>query len=167
MKFKKYLNAGLFIALAASLAIILWTTLFSRIGADSRHFYPPFWSYKAMLNGSVKSLVENIGNIILFIPIGVIPALFFPVGIKKSLLIGFAVSLLIECSQWFFWLGSFELEDLLHNTIGAGIGAVIVNKIALRKMIRVPNGKNSLFLLLFLTTLIIALGFGYQCLKTC
>ena len=154
-------------ASAAALAVVLWITLFSRFGSDSRHFYPLFWSYKAILNGSVESLVENIGNIILFIPIGLIVALYFRLTIKKSFLIGLAVSLLIECSQWFFWLGSFEIDDLLHNTVGTSIGAALINRTHLGEVLRkqIQNKIRSLCAMACILVLLIGLPMGYRQLR--
>ena len=162
---KKWLNAFILLILAMSLALILWVTLFSRIGSDSRHFYPPFWSYKAILKGSGKALLENLENIVLFIPIGLALALVLRLGTKQSLLVGLIISLMIESSQWFFWLGSFEIDDLIHNSIGAGIGAALVNKTALGEIIRLTRGKKGLLSLLIVTGIIIAAGFGYQGLR--
>ena len=65
---KKVLHVVIILALAGMLVLILWLTVFSRLGRESRHFYPPFWSYKAILNGSGKALIEDVGNIILFFP---------------------------------------------------------------------------------------------------
>lgn len=162
---KKWLNAFILLILAMSLALILWVTLFSRIGSDSRHFYPPFWSYKAILKGSGKALLENLENIVLFIPIGLALALILRLGAKQSLFVGLMISLMIESCQWFFRLGSFEIDDLIHNSIGAGIGAALVNKTALGEIIRLTRGKKGLFSLLIVTAIIIAAGFGYQGLR--
>ena len=151
--------------LAVSVALILWLTLFSRLGSDSRHFYPPFWSYRAILNGDSRALLENIGNIVLFIPIGVAIALLLGCSVKKSCLLGFTLSLIIESCQWIFWLGSFEIDDLMHNTIGAGIGAVLVNRTVLGMALQLENRKKSIVALLLLMALIILSGFAYQGLK--
>lgn len=151
--------------LAVSIALILWLTVFSRLGSDSRHFYPPFRSYRAIIDGSGKALLEDIGNIVLFIPIGVAIALFLGCSVKQTLLIGFTLSLIIESCQWFFWLGSFEIDDLIHNTIGAGIGAVLVTHTALGTVLRPENRKKSFIVFLVLIVLIISSGFAYQGLK--
>lgn len=162
---KKWQSAFVIVVLAVSITLVLWLTLFSRLGSDSRHFYPPFWSYKAILNGSGKALLEDIGNIVLFIPIGVAIALLLGLSVNHSLLIGFTISLIIESCQWFFWLGSFEIDDLIHNTIGAGIGVVLVTRTAFGTMLKPGNRKKSLAALVLLTVLIISSGFAYQGLK--
>lgn len=57
---KRWKTTFVIVALAVSIAIVLWLTLFSRLGSESRSFYPPFWSYRAILNGNGKALLENI-----------------------------------------------------------------------------------------------------------
>ena len=136
MKFKKYVPYVLVFLLSLAIAAILWLTLFSRFGTDARRFYPPFWSYRAIAHGDGTVFFQNIGNIILFVPIGVSAALFLRQNIKQSLLIGFALSFIIECCQWLFWLGSFEFDDLIHNTVGTGIGAFLVNRTAIGEWLK-------------------------------
>ena len=167
MKFKKYVPYVLVFLLSLAIATILWLTLFSRFGANARHLYPPFWSYRAIAHGGGSVFFQNIGNIILFVPIGVGAALFLRQNIKKSLLIGFALSFIIECCQWFFWLGSFEFDDLIHNTIGTGIGAFLVNRTAIGEWLKIQvwDKKKSLKVFACLTVLLIALPFGYQGIK--
>ena len=164
---KKVLHVVIILALAGMLVLILWLTVFSRLGRESRHFYPPFWSYKAILNGSGKALIEDVGNIILFIPVGLVVGLFFGLKTRHAIFVGLLFSTLIECCQWFFWLGSFEFDDLLHNTIGAGIGAVIVQRTFLGKRLKeqIVDKKKSFLAFVAVTALIIAMGFGYQGLK--
>ena len=164
---KKVLHVVIILALAGMLVLILWLTVFSRLGRESRHFYPPFWSYKAILNGSGKALIEDVGNIILFIPVGLVVGLFFGLKTRHAIFVGLLFSTLIECCQWFFWLGSFEFDDLLHNTIGAGIGAVIVQRTFLGKRLKeqIVDKKKSFLAFVAVTALIIAMGFSYQGLK--
>ena len=90
------------IGLAFSVVLILWITLFSRLGSESRHFYPPFWSYRAILNGSGEALLEVAENVVLFIPVGVAAWLIMHLNLWKTAVLGMAFSLLIECCQWFF-----------------------------------------------------------------
>ena len=165
MNKKRWKDLLILIILAAFIALILWLTLFSRVGSYSRHFLPPFWSYRAIISGSGKALFEDIGNIVLFIPVGVAAALVFKIDMKRCLMIGFALSLLIESCQWFFWLGSFEFDDLVHNTLGTGIGVLLVKRTPIGEKIKLGNRKKSLAALLTLVLLIISSGFIYQGLK--
>lgn len=122
-KKKDYIFCILF---GAYIAAVLWITLFSRIGEGYRGFLLPFHSYVEIYKGEWRPLLENIGNVILFIPLGV--ALKWS-GVKDVKKAGLLASLLIEVLQFTFALGTFECDDLIHNTIGAVIGAWCVGKI--------------------------------------
>lgn len=122
-KKKDYIFCSLF---GAYIAAVLWITLFSRIGDGYRGFLLPFHSYVEILKGNRQFLFENIGNVILFIPLGAALGAVVKWDVKKT---GFLVSLLIEVLQFTFALGTFECDDLIHNTLGAVIGAWCVGKI--------------------------------------
>lgn len=122
-KKKDYIFCILF---GAYIAAVLWITLFSRIGGGDRGFLLPFHSYVEIWKGEWRPLLENIGNVVLFIPLGV--ALKWS-GVKDVKRAGFFTSLFIEVLQFTFALGTFECDDLIHNTLGAVIGAWCVGKI--------------------------------------
>ena len=122
-KKKDYIFSTLF---GAYIAAVLWITLFSRIGEGYRGFLLPFHSYVEIWKGNWKFLLENIGNVALFIPLGVTLKWSGVKGVKKA---GLLASLLIEVLQFTFALGTFECDDLIHNTLGAVIGAWCVGKI--------------------------------------
>ena len=123
IKKKDYIFCSLF---GAYIAAVLWITLFSRIGDGYRGFLLPLHSCVEILKGEWRPLLENIGNIALFIPLGV--ALKWS-GVKDVKKAGLLASLLIEVLQFTFALGTFECDDLIHNTLGAVIGAWCVGKI--------------------------------------
>ncbi len=77
-----------------------------------------FWSYHTW--ASLK--YEIIANVIVFIPIGLLAGVRFR---WKGILIGFGLSVMIEIIQLVSHRGLFELDDILHNTIGAAIGVVL------------------------------------------
>ena len=122
-KKKDYIFCILF---GAYIAAVLWITLFSRIGDGYRRFLLPFHSYVEILKGEWRPLLENIGNIALFIPLGVTLKWSGVRDVKKA---GLLASLLIEVLQFTFALGTFECDDLIHNTLGAVIGAWCAGKI--------------------------------------
>lgn len=68
-----------------------------------------------------------IGNITMFIPVGII----WPICFKKldtpakTILAGFGYSLLIELSQLLLYERLTDIDDLILNTIGVTIGAFI------------------------------------------
>lgn len=77
---------------------------------------------------SMRDIVGNLaGNILGFIPFGIlVPMLFRQIAsLKQVLLAALTLSLIFEIIQLVAVLGSFDVDDLLLNTIGAGIGYYI------------------------------------------
>ena len=65
------------------------------------------------------------GNIIWFVPFGFLLKRLTNMTAGKVILLGFGLSLFIETMQLVFGVGVFEIDDLLLNTSGAALGAVI------------------------------------------
>ena len=151
-KKKDYIFCSLF---GAYIAAVLWITLFSRIGDGYRGFLLPFHSYVEIWKGEWRPLLENIGNVVLFIPLGV--ALKWS-GVKDVKKAGLLASLLIEVLQLTFALGTFECDDLIHNTLGAVIGAWCVGKIGGEIRLRSQMRKVILLSMVLCSTV----PFGYQ-----
>ena len=149
---KDYIFCSLF---GAYIAAVLWITLFSRIGDGYRGFLLPFHSYVEIWKGEWRPLLENIGNVVLFIPLGV--ALKWS-GVKDVKKAGLLASLLIEVLQLTFALGTFECDDLIHNTLGAVIGAWCVGKIGGEIRLRSQMRKVILLSMVLCSTV----PFGYQ-----
>ena len=148
------------------IAAVLWITLFSRIGQQIRAFLWPFYSYGEIINGNWQFLYENIANVILFVPLGIMLECVGIKKFKKAMMIAVVASLLIETSQAVFSLGTFECDDLLHNTLGTIIGFYIFKKYFGTLEIKL-NGKVKIFILCsVLLFFMIPLGVrGVKCLK--
>ncbi|PEC47980.1 hypothetical protein COJ46_01160 [Bacillus sp. AFS077874] len=95
------------------------------------HNFIPFKSIVDTINyGSISIVLKQIaGNVLLFIPLGfAFPILFFKITNKKTILIGFTLSLAIELIQAIsgLFLGynyrSCDIDDIILNTIGTIIG---------------------------------------------
>ncbi|WP_296837551.1 VanZ family protein [Butyrivibrio sp.] len=73
-------------------------------------------------------LMNVIGNIAMFIPVGIVwPVCFDKLdSIKKTVLAGFGLTLFIELSQIFCDGRHTDIDDLILNTCGVVIGAVIL-----------------------------------------
>ncbi len=70
---------------------------------------------------------DNLINLIVFIPIGVLTCLISSkFGVVKALLVGLFVSETIECAQLIWKRGVFDVDDLVNNTLGALIGGLLV-----------------------------------------
>ncbi|WP_413318117.1 VanZ family protein [Agrococcus sp. 1P02AA] len=79
-----------------------------------------------------RATLQVVYNVALFVPLGVIARRYWHRGIVVSTLIGAAVSLLIETTQLTGIFGIYpcafrvaDVDDLLANTLGALIGALI------------------------------------------
>ncbi len=84
----------------------------------------PFWTYYSVLNHTPGvSVWDIILNVVLFLPLGILVKLIYPsISALKMLCISIIVSLSIETSQFFFERGIAQIDDVIHNVIGALIG---------------------------------------------
>ena len=92
----------------------------------------PFHSYRAVMAGENKEILRsNFMNMILFYPVGLFACELMPKSLsqaKRIILVAvlFAlVSVGIEFCQYHFALGQAEVDDVIHNSLGALIGALI------------------------------------------
>ena len=115
----------------------------------------PLHSYVEIWKGNRQFLLENIGNVVLFIPLGFALKWSGVRNVKKA---GFLASLIIEVLQLTFALGTFECDDLIHNTLGAVIGAWCVGKIGGEIRLRSQMRKVILLSMVLCSTV----PFGYQ-----
>jgi glycopeptide antibiotics resistance protein len=98
------------------------TVIFRTTGETRQYDFYPFWSYNRP-----DLLPENIMNVVVFVPIGVLLGFMFQ-GSRfkmtwwKALLIGCSISITIEALQFCFMKGFSELDDVMHNTLGCILG---------------------------------------------
>ena len=109
------------------------TVIFRPTGETRQYDFHPFWSY-----GRPELLVENIMNVIVFIPVGLLLGSLLRVKgsstseATKSMtwlmvaIIGCGISVTIESLQFLFKRGFSELDDVMHNTLGCLIGWFMV-----------------------------------------
>ena len=82
-------------------------------------------------------LINFLGNIIMFVPIGFFVPLLWNINDKKVILIGFFSSLFIEFTQLFIGRTT-DIDDLILNTFGAVLGLIIYNYLS-RKFKKIIN----------------------------
>ena len=74
--------------------------------------------------GPLLFLVNMIGNVAAFMPFG----FFLPIISRRSkkwyntVMLGFGFSLMLETLQLIFMVGSFDVDDMQLNTLGAALG---------------------------------------------
>lgn len=90
----------------------------------------PFHSYRAVLSGENPELLRSsFMNVLLFYPAGLLACSLLPGTWRrrwKLLLVTLAFALLsfgIEFCQYRYALGQAEVDDVLHNALGAFLGA--------------------------------------------
>jgi len=69
-----------------------------------------------------------LGNLAFFVPFGVLVYMLLIDArrpLLSTVLVGFAASLTIETAQYVFALGYSDIDDLLMNTFGAFLGALV------------------------------------------
>ena len=131
----KLRTAVLVPAFVTCTAFILTLTVFERAsGRKALYALQPFWSYKAIVEGSGYLIAENFWNVVLFVPFSFLLGLIFP---KQKhwlwVLTGFLLSFAIELIQLVSHRGLCEFDDVFHNTLGALFGGLL-----LRMFLRQP-----------------------------
>lgn len=128
------------VLLAVYTFLVFASTVFSRAPMSSyRYELMPFWSYREILAGSKSLFWEDVLNVILLLPMGILlPAAMGGDGggkrFRRVVLSGFLTSFAIEVLQLILKRGLFEFDDMFHNVIGVAVGYWIYRK--LRKVYR-------------------------------
>lgn len=109
------------------LVLLIWIVLFKmamRVEQlpDLRGVNVIPFAQSAIANGQID-LDEILGNVIIFIPLGVYFSLLRPrsTWIKRGFMV-FGISLAIEVLQYVFAIGASDITDLLMNTLGGLLG---------------------------------------------
>lgn len=120
------------VLLTVYIFLIFSATVFSRTAkSDYSYELIPFWSYKEILSGSESLFWQDILNVIMLIPMGIMGSVIIGdceekgTAFKKVVFVGFLTSFSIEVLQLILKRGLFEFDDMFHNTIGVVIGCWI------------------------------------------
>ena len=143
--FKIGLRYSVALLLIEYIFLIFCSTVFFRTPGDTRQYdFHPFWSYSRP-----DLFVENLMNVIVFIPIGMILGSLLRVKgsstseATKSMtwlmvaIIGCGISVTIESLQFFLMRGFSEVDDVMHNTLGCILGYILVKGARLMVSLRV------------------------------
>lgn len=100
-----------------------------------------FLEYKEYL-GSKSYMLNIYGNILGFIPIGILFPILFEKTRKayKIATTTFLISFVIETIQFLTEVGSFDIDDIILNTIGGIIGYGFF--VAAKNMVKIKEVKN-------------------------
>jgi len=91
--------------------------------------WEPFKTIKLYLSSNVtfRDALENVGgNIIIFIPLGILLPLLLKGRHKgvRTIVAGALLSAAFEFFQLYTGCGQFDVDDIMLNTLGTGIGIV-------------------------------------------
>lgn len=120
--------------LAEYVYLLYCSTVIFRYSNRKREYdFSPLWSYRSYFRGEDPMLLpENIMNIIVFIPIGLLLGISLrSMTWLRTLLIGAFLSVGIETLQFAFMRGFAEFDDLMHNTLGCVLGFGIYKVVSL------------------------------------
>lgn len=121
--FKTGLRYSAILLLVEYVFLLFCSTVIFRATDETRQYdFHPFWSYSRP-----DLFVENIMNVVVFIPVGLLLGIAFKqVSWWKALLIGCSISVTIESLQFWFMKGFSEVDDVMHNTFGCILGYIMV-----------------------------------------
>lgn len=102
----------------------LLATISRKAGSSYRTILVPLKAWWQIFRGSKTKLKEVFYNICLLTPLGALvpPLLKYRCRWKDILFLAFLYTMAVECTQFLFKLGYFEIDDILHNCLGAVIG---------------------------------------------
>lgn len=85
-----------------------------------------FWKNRHII-GFFPVFINLVGNVIAFVPFGaILPVLSVNArGLLRAAFFTFELSLVIETVQLVFKVGSFDVDDLILNTLGGIVGYII------------------------------------------
>ena len=125
---KRFICKKILVVLFCAYCIfIIWYTLLSRTSSGRHQIDMRFmWSYYEWFigkQGAKKNVIQNIANIVFFVPFGFFLSMIIKEKITRKVLVYAGLfSLFIELTQYFACLGLCELDDIVCNSLGALIG---------------------------------------------
>ena len=126
-------TTGITFLLLCWIAVIILGTLGQRAEGENQSapILTPFYSYYiALCDGQRELYRSNFMNVVLFYPAGLLSFQLLPkqwhTGRRTVLTVCafIPVSMCIEYAQYLFGLGLAEIDDVIHNGLGALLGAV-------------------------------------------
>lgn len=129
---RSWWRIGVAMLLVAFSALVVYATVTSRGGGHTGAYnLIPFHSYREVRNGGNPEIYRsNLMNVVMLYPCGLMAAALLPDKMrswKKVFLVTvlfFLFSAGIETFQYIYRLGRVEIDDVIHNTLGALLGSL-------------------------------------------
>lgn len=111
------------IVLIVYIIVALSCTVLTREPAEHISRLDLIKDYTQLNDDSYRDILVNI---VLFIPIGMLVGMMSgKYGLLKAILLGMVFSLTIECSQLIWKRGTFDVNDIFNNVVGAALGGLV------------------------------------------
>lgn len=127
---RKWQRPALLVISTAYILMVVCATLMGRGEPSASHGVSllPFASYIRFAQGQTEMLRESVMNIVFFYPLGLLlgAANLGKRRWRSAVLAVFLLSAAIELCQWCFNLGYAEVDDVMHNTLGGGLGVLVI-----------------------------------------
>ena len=100
-----------------------------RVATTMMYRVVPFnglYEYKAGVKSLTSVALNYLGNIAMFIPLGIfLPVFFKKLKLWSTVIVGIFFSIAVEALQYALASGYADIDDLIMNTIGAAVGGGI------------------------------------------
>ncbi len=123
----QYISIGLLISF---IVVAFGSTVFTRTPSGKcKYNLKIFWSWEKVLKGNKFLLQENLLNMVMLMPMGILLPFCVRRRVKwwHGLLAGLMLSATIETLQLVLQRGLFEFDDMIHNSFGCMIGVFLGN----------------------------------------
>ena len=121
------------VTLLVYIVLVFFVTLLSRVASDENKINT-YWLWSDKCPKESILYTDSPLNVLMFVPIGfLVCSISTRFRLIKALLAGLFVSETIECAQLIWKRGTFDVNDLLNNTLGALIGGIIAILLVGRK----------------------------------
>lgn len=140
------------LALIVYLTALLYIVFLEPTRSTGEHYAPPRWiPLKSTYDFIVEAghsirywlffLLNLLGNIILFMPLGFLGDALSgqPANKFRVIIAAFFLSLCIETLQLVFMIGVYDADDILLNTLGAYLGLCLYRLLAKKNVVLVYN----------------------------
>lgn len=108
---------------------------FNRVqGIDTCRFQLVPNKWPLMFPGILSIWIFDLGNIVAFIPFGILIPKLLNIDFKKFVFLFISAIFLLEILQSITRLGAFDINDIISNTLGATIGYIMYKKVFLSKL---------------------------------
>ncbi len=131
-KFARIIYKSLYIfLLLISVTFICYMTIYNRPESIRYLNLIPFDSFSEAKN-QPEMYRTMLMNVALFTPFGISCALLLNTRISTknaifiTVTVAFLISVFVESTQYIFYMGLTQTDDVICNTLGAGIGATVI-----------------------------------------